>query len=347
MIRPETFTADHIRNIQKQNRQDPALIERSIFAFGLLEAIARTGLPFIFKGGTSLMLLMDKPQRFSTDIDIVVAPGIEADKYLETAATIWPFINMREHIRHIAAQIEKRHFKFTFASPLTEREYTILLDIMFQNNPYSSTIEKSIANDFLAMEQPMVNVLMPNANCIIADKLTAFAPHTIGILFNTDKELEIIKQLYDIASLLAYVDDLSEIKKNYNSIALTELKYRNMSLSPEDALLDAINAAACVAGRGLYQPKEYALFSRGIANIRNHVFSENFNGEVAVQRACMVMYLAAAILTNQERLPEQKDDNYYQSTNLRMSEYSKLGYIRKIDLLAYKYLIEAVEMLSK
>ena len=55
MINPDTFTAGHIRGIQQQGKQDPALVERTIFALGLLEAIARSGLPFIFKGGSVLL----------------------------------------------------------------------------------------------------------------------------------------------------------------------------------------------------------------------------------------------------------------------------------------------------
>jgi len=41
-----------------------------------------------------------------------------------------------------------------------------------------------------------------------------------------------------------------------------------------------------------------------------------------------------------------KDDDYYLSAVFRTGEYNKLGYIRKMDSLAYKYLFEAVEMLS-
>jgi len=346
MISPETFSADHIRRIQKQSRRDPALIERSIFALGLLEAIVRTGLPFVFKGGSALMLLMDRPRRFSTDIDIVVAPDVEVKRYLDTAVTIWPFIGIKEQFRNVVAQIEKRHFKFIFASPLTNREYAILLDVLFEENPYSTTVEKNINNELLIIKDPDVNVLMPNVNCIIADKLSAFAPHTTGIRYNVDKEMEIIKQLYDIAVLLDYVDNFAEVKNNYINIANTEIKYRGIDATPEDALRDAINTAVCVAGRGLYNPDEYILLKKGISNISNHIYSEIFNGEVAVQRACMVMYLTAAIITNQARLPDLKDDDYYLSMLLHTKDYNKLGYIRKMDSLAYKYLFEAIEMLS-
>ena len=45
-------------------------------------------MPFIFKGGTCLMMLMDKPRRLSTDIDIIVEPGTDLDDYLEKASDI-------------------------------------------------------------------------------------------------------------------------------------------------------------------------------------------------------------------------------------------------------------------
>ena len=76
MIKRETFTSEHINKIKGNTRVDPSLLERSIFAMGLLEALARTELPFVFKGGTSLMLLLDSPKRLSVDIDIVVPSDV-------------------------------------------------------------------------------------------------------------------------------------------------------------------------------------------------------------------------------------------------------------------------------
>jgi predicted nucleotidyltransferase component of viral defense system len=75
MIRKESFEEEHVRDLQKSSKRDPVLLERTVYAFGLLEALARVGMPFIFKGGTCLMLLMDHPHRLSTDIDIIVSPG--------------------------------------------------------------------------------------------------------------------------------------------------------------------------------------------------------------------------------------------------------------------------------
>ena len=91
MLRQENFAVEHIRELQKNSKRDPVLLERAVYAFGLVEALARVGMPFIFKGGTCLMLLMDHPRRLSTDIDIIVEPGTDLDEYLQKASEIFPF----------------------------------------------------------------------------------------------------------------------------------------------------------------------------------------------------------------------------------------------------------------
>ena len=85
MLSEKMYTEKYIRDLQNRTGNDPALLERVVYAFGLLEAIKRTGLPFCFKGGTSLMLLLDRPRRLSTDIDIVVEPGTDIDIYIRRA----------------------------------------------------------------------------------------------------------------------------------------------------------------------------------------------------------------------------------------------------------------------
>jgi len=111
MINKEVYELEYIRELQKKYSSDPGLIERALYAFGLLEAIKRVGMPFCFKGGTSLMLILDKPARLSTDIDILVEPGTDVDTYIEKAAKIFPFIAKEEDIRKGRNDIVKRHFK--------------------------------------------------------------------------------------------------------------------------------------------------------------------------------------------------------------------------------------------
>ena len=91
MIIRDNYSEQHIRELQAASKGDPGLIERTLYAFGLLEALVQVGMSFTFKGGTSLLLLMPKAKRLSTDIDIVVEPGTDVDAFIEKASKIFPF----------------------------------------------------------------------------------------------------------------------------------------------------------------------------------------------------------------------------------------------------------------
>ena len=83
MLLKDNFNMENVQRLRDLTGRDPNLLERVVYAFGLLEASKQAGLPFIFKGGTSLMLLMELPMRLSTDIDIIVKPGTDIDYYIQ------------------------------------------------------------------------------------------------------------------------------------------------------------------------------------------------------------------------------------------------------------------------
>ena len=74
MIDIKSLTAAWIAEKRQKYSKDPSLMDSMIHALYLLEQLQLTGLDFIFKGGTSLVLLMEEPKRFSVDIDIIVNP---------------------------------------------------------------------------------------------------------------------------------------------------------------------------------------------------------------------------------------------------------------------------------
>lgn len=55
MLDIKNYELEYIKNLQDRYKRDPGLIERVLYAFGLLEALQQSGMPFCFKGGTSLM----------------------------------------------------------------------------------------------------------------------------------------------------------------------------------------------------------------------------------------------------------------------------------------------------
>lgn len=347
MLSRKNYTAEYISKLREETGADPSILERTVFAFGLLEAIRSVEMPFIFKGGTSLLLLMDEPKRLSTDIDIIVEKDTDVDAYIEKAGNIFPFVSVEEHKRKGPNDIEKRHFRFHFLSPRTGKEINILLDVVFEENPYLKVVERPIRSRLLISDGEDLTVSIPDKNCILGDKLTAFAPHTTGIPFGAGKELEIIKQMFDCWSLLQEMDDYRMVAAVYDKVSLIELGYRGLEIGPAECLRDTIDSCICIMGRGSIRPVEYKNFSTGIGAIQGHVFSGRINGENAGIYAGEVMYLAANLLTDKqvyERIPNPED---YRDDRLNLKGIRKISTIRNTNPLAYAYMIKSLQILNE
>ncbi len=339
MLLQENFSIEHIRELQKTSHRDPILLERTIYAFGLLEALARVKLPFIFKGGTSLMLLTQHPRRLSTDIDIIVDPDTNLDQYLKQAAEIFPFRDVEEQIRIGKNQIVKRHFKFVYDSPINEKPLYILLDVLFEHNHYTELVQKKIQGDLLLTEPEYLPVTLPSANCILADKLTAFAPHTTGIPLNVGKDMEIMKQFYDVSTLLDTFTDFWQVKNTYEQIVQAEIDYRGIDKNSENCLKDTFETALCIASRGKTEKEEYSSFVKGIRELRGHIYTENYTPEIAAIRAPEIMYMAACLLSNTAFVPVE-DSTKFLDEKLEQKPLESLRYLRKINSEAYAYAVK-------
>jgi len=346
MLTKENFNKDHIEKLHRESGSAPILLERVLYAFGLLEAISRVGLPFIFKGGTCLMLLLRKPMRLSTDIDIIVTPGTDVNTYIKKAGKIFPFMKAEEQKRAGNNNIEKSHYKFTYISPFSGRDVAVLLDVLFSENCYPSLVERKIENELLMAEGPDTIVRMPDIDSILGDKLTAFAPHTIGIPFGISKELEIMKQLFDCWLLFRDMSDFNKVKQSYGRIAQAEIEYRGLSIKIKDALKDTIASCSCIIGRGSILAEDYKNYQKGLNAIRGHIYRGKYNGEYAALYACEVMYLAASILTEQASCPFISKPEQYIDETFPLKQYKKLSYIKRVKLEAYGYIVEAVKMLE-
>lgn len=140
--------------------------------------------------------------RFSIDVDIIVSTDSVLAPYFTHIIDQGVFIRHEEDVRE--SDIPVKHFKFFFVSS-SDNEKHILIDIFFEDDPDPHTVEKPITSPLLQVTGDPVKVTCPTLECLLGDKLTAFAPHTTGVQFNRDKELEIIKQLFNVATLFDYV----------------------------------------------------------------------------------------------------------------------------------------------
>ena len=112
MINPTSRSLEWIKEASFHlGVHDIALVEKTIRAFSLLEALARSGCPFIFKGGSSLMLHLSSSKRLSIDIDIICPPGALIEDYLDMYADEYGFNKVEliekgiDEIRHYSPEM--------------------------------------------------------------------------------------------------------------------------------------------------------------------------------------------------------------------------------------------------
>ena len=189
-------------------------------------------------------------------------------------------------------------------------------------------------------------VTVPDKNCVLGDKLTAFAPHTTGIPFGIDKELEIIKQMFDCWTLLQEMDDYQTVAAVYNHVAQVEAGYRGLPIQPKDVLLDTIQSCLCIMGRNGIRPDDYRHYLTGINAIQGHIFRGRINGENAGMLACKIMYLAACLLTKADSFERVSDPEAYKDFAFTLKGMKRINYIRSVDPMAYAYLVKALQLLQ-
>jgi predicted nucleotidyltransferase component of viral defense system len=123
MIDSISYTEDWIigrRSIYKRN--DPSIIEKTIYSFSLLEKIRDAGIDFIFKGGSSLLLILKDFRRFSIDIDIIYERNLDdLEKKLEGILYDGVFTSFEKDSRR-KNFIPKAHYKFAFYSQINKRQ---------------------------------------------------------------------------------------------------------------------------------------------------------------------------------------------------------------------------------
>ncbi len=347
MIDIKSLTAEWIVEKRQKYSKDPSLMESMIHALYLLEQLHLSGLDFIFKGGTSLVLLMEEPKRFSVDIDIIVNPKInreELEMFLSKIEATSEFIRMElDEKRSYQGVIPKAHYKFIYTSNFANKnvegqvisnpEREILLDVLFAENHYPLVIERALETEWLLQTGNTVIVKTPDINSITGDKLTAFAPNTTGVLFNIEKEKEILKQLFDVGCLFHLLTDMETFKSSFIASAKGEIAYRpeRKIESVEQVLNDTIETALLIARKDILKTDDekakFMEINTGINQFRHFILQGKFDILEAQVASAKAAYLAAIILT------DYKDGLKAFSKEIPLTEYlitnSDYNYLNK------------------
>jgi hypothetical protein len=294
MIARHCFANDWIqKQREKHQKADPYLIERQLAAFELVGLLVQSGTPFVFKGGTALILLLPVARRLSIDVDIVgdFTPDILSEL---TKGSI--FSRVIEDQRK-GSSIPKRHFRFYYTSVVDTREAYVLLDVLYADHGFDNLVSTPVRHELFEVESPF-RVRTPTINGMTGDKLTAFAPRTIGVPFGAGKSMQIAKQLFDIGELFDHCDHLAEISSAYARIREQQLVFRMRDRTAGKTLDDTINAAFLLSQarfRGSVDNREVRELVQGIGQLKNYLLGTHFTLDDARLSASKAALLAALL----------------------------------------------------
>ncbi len=355
MIDKERINPEWINQVSKDNRKaDKILIEKVIRALQLLEGLCIHNIPFVFKGGTALMLHLKSSKRLSIDIDIIMPSDSRILEDIFTQIIIdQGFTKWAAQKRSSNSRINKEHYKFYY-TPIHKSnkiEEHILLDILFETTSYTNIIKLPIESPFIPQIDQPILVDIPCLEDLLGDKLTAFAPNTTGIPYfkgETSMSMEIIKQLYDIGKLFDACDNLNIIKTTFKNFAITELRYRELiGLSAEDVLIDIYNTSLCIVSRGSDGEGNFDQLQQGIRRVSSFIFSESFHLEKAITLASKAAYIATLVKTNANKIEKFENPMLIKDWQIGEPMNSKLNKLKKTNPEAFFYWYKIYEQIMK
>lgn len=355
MIKEHCFSEKWINGFRKKKKYakiNPPVLEKMINALSLLQHLVKNNLDFVFKGGTSLILLIDDGNRFSVDIDILTQQNREdIETIFNKVIKNSRFINWElDERRSYKTGIPKAHYKFEFDSVFSKQTNTVLLDILFEKSNYPQLQSLPIKASWIESDEEIF-VTLPTIESIIGDKLTAFAPNTTGILFNSGKELEIIKQLYDISKLFDSVEDMKIVNESFKTFAEQEIAYRGLDITPNNILDDIFNTAKLITLREKNKAEPYKSqfkeIQTGIRSFTNFLISGNFRIGDAINASAKAAYLAIKLRQN-DLIPIEKLSNQNISElEITAPSWNYLNKLKKLpDKNGFFYWYKTIEILE-
>lgn len=340
MISTDSFNKEWILSCKRKIKgSDPSIIEKMIWAYYLVEILSQSKLKFLFKGGTALALVFERLRRFSVDIDILINESRDNLEYsLNYIVENSSFIRYElDEKRSYKMKIPKAHYKFFYNSVINGIENTVFLDVLFDDFSSTDVINSQIQSDLLITEEPVSEIIAPSVDLFMADKLTAFAPNTIGIRFETMKEMEIIKQIFDLNLIFDNIIDLQIVLNNYKIISEKQIYYRSLDIKINDTLQDTIDTALIIAFgrinvfRNNGDKEKYEEIKLGLQHFKQFSAEGNFTVDDVVLSSAKIAYLAHILLSDLKiNFKKYNKEDNIKNYLIQKPDYSKLNKLKAI-----------------
>ncbi len=155
----------------------------------------------------------------------------------------------------------------------------------------------------------------------MGDKLTAFAPSTVGVPFETSQgnslKMQVVKQLFDIGELFNVATSFEKVKKAYYYNFEKENGYRESQFTLEQALDDTINIShlICLAKlKGYKSHVETDNIIEGLKSLTSHLLGEPFSIDNKAKIAATKTFLLARSIRTHKSI--SLEENRYSSAKI-------------------------------
>lgn len=278
---PDFFHKKHYEN--NKGLSKAWLSELVVHCLELVAQLSYSELNYRFKGGNSLLIILENPQRFSIDVDIVSTESKE--KIIDTVEEIVDrcdvFTRFESRQPKTKPWLPMISFKLFFDSLYQKTEDSfVMLDVVLEAAPYEGMKKPVKCLDIYKAD---IEVEVPTVSGLIGDKLLTIGPSTLGIPLGKGKEAHRLKHVFDIALLSRQGYDAVKVKmsvlgclKQENAIQKSNFNWKETAedtqlfcnqplLYPEVPRLESID------------PDSY-LFEivKGFEEFREHLFGRDY-----------------------------------------------------------------------
>lgn len=287
----DLFTRQHYESVT--GLANPALTELVVHCLELVSQLGLCKIPFRFKGGNSLLLLLAQPERFSLDVDIVTTlTKEELTRVVEqivgpTGCPLFTHYEVRPHKTKPWLPMISFNLFFNSLWQKPEEAY-VMLDAVLEEAPYPGEQRQVVCSDIYTSD---VVVEVPSRSGLIADKLLTLGPSTLGIPLGKGKEAQRLKHVFDIASLARGEWDAEGVAAALTGCIIQESRIQKKTSGRQEILsdtllfLDQAEAAArldttSAPGEDAPLDERYRYeIAVGFAPFGNHLFRTHYTWE--------------------------------------------------------------------
>jgi hypothetical protein len=297
---PKCFTRDHY---EAQRGMAPApLCELVVHCLELVSQLSHRKLAYRFKGGNSLLVLLEDPQRFSIDVDIVTTEP--KDRLISLVGEIADgcdaFTRWESRLPKTKPWLPLISFKLFFESayPAAEAPY-VMLDAVLEPAPYEGVVRQVRCG---ALYESQEKVEVPSVSGLIGDKLLAIGPSTLGIPIGKGKEAQRLKHVFDVSLLSTRDHDRAAVMKSLSACREQEERIQGRRCSWDEIARDTIRfcseplAYAAPPPIDSLEPGTYLYeIVKGFDQFRSHLFRMTYGWDALVRDSTTVADLVRSL----------------------------------------------------